>query len=765
MAESKMLDLHDTSFEYRKKLFMRKLHKKLVNNQIQNKSFFDSHGIANQNNPSSSYIVLLESKRSLRHELDAKKSTESMYNRFDSSASLNYVSKEKLLKYRENTNSSFSNVSNASNFESKAARIRDKANTSGLSISNVSNESLNDKNEPYTPLKRDSIKTSLSSKTPKNLSVILEKKNKSSPLVRSIQNQENTNEENMSYTKLSNMTLGESKKFSNTNMHATSVIVETKNAESLTDAIEPVSFSENQFKKNFKYLHRNKNLAKLKDFVENRENSSKVTSHPKSLEEDFSDESINFHADLKEKRTYTGKKQRFKKWARLMVCMSKVLIIYKQKQELNCLFVQKFSEVEEVHSDKRNEELLFDKAYFRKPKELTMYDEAKKMLQLNPRDRTEEMIKTIIISLNFAVPEFSDFPIFMQKQIAKLAVFVEFEPGRVIIRQGDPPHYYYMTISGTALVINSRKSANSDELIHTPIATIKRGDCFGDISIINNTNRNATITVKGSQPLALLLIDKDNYFAIQSPIVSRAEKHKAELDFFKTKVKLLSNLNYPFDELNSLNQNNNAYCSIYYRQGTVISRDSKKDDWLYIVKAGSCRVFKRLRFDQTSYENYQNSLNEKISKKVFLDKINYLGNNSTTKSQYSVNKKDNSNLPPLFSKVETKGPLFSKNKSLCTYLEMKRLEEGDVFGLHDIILDEGNDSFILGSDGVECILINRVYFLKFLYPEIKLKLKFMLSPFPDDSYFFTKYFHSFEWSNYTHNEKNKAQLFRKIKNK
>jgi len=40
---------------------------------------------------------------------------------------------------------------------------------------------------------------------------------------------------------------------------------------------------------------------------------------------------------------------------------------------------------------------------------------------------------------------------------------------------GDPPHYYYMTISGTALVINSRKSGEGDELIHTPVATIKRG--------------------------------------------------------------------------------------------------------------------------------------------------------------------------------------------------------------------------------------------------------------------------------------------------
>jgi len=93
------------------------------------------------------------------------------------------------------------------------------------------------------------------------------------------------------------------------------------------------------------------------------------------------------------------------------------------------------------------------------------------------------------------------------------------------------------------------------------------GDCFGDVSIINNSNRNATITVKGNQPLCLLLIDRENFFAIQSPMISRTEKHKAELEFLRSKVKLLSNLNYPFDELTTLNQNNNAYCSIYYRQG------------------------------------------------------------------------------------------------------------------------------------------------------------------------------------------------------
>ncbi len=193
----------------------------------------------------------------------------------------------------------------------------------------------------------------------------------------------------------------------------------------------------------------------------------------------------------------------------------------------------------------------------------------------------------------------------------------------------------------------------------------------------------------------------------------------------------------------------------------VISRDSKNDDWLYIVKSGECRVFKKLRFDQESYETYRKSVREKFNKKITLDRVLSMSNTSIKSNYEGFNKVEKLNVSDLSSKLEKKFSLFSKNQSLCTYLEMKRLEEGDVFGIHDIIMDDVTESFILASDGVECILINRVYFLKFLYPEIKLQLKFLLSPYPDDMYFFDKYFHSFEWSNFTQNEKAKAALFKK----
>lgn len=192
----------------------------------------------------------------------------------------------------------------------------------------------------------------------------------------------------------------------------------------------------------------------------------------------------------------------------------------------------------------------------------------------------------------------------------------------------------------------------------------------------------------------------------------------------------------------------------------------KKDEWLYIIKSGSCRVFKRIRFDQNAFDMYQKSLQEKFSRKVKLDKvIDFINISQTSNYSHRSNQSTAKITKAATIPFEHENSLLSKNKSLYTYLEMNKLVEGDIFGIHDLILDDMKDSFILTSDGVECVLINRIYFLKFLYPEIRLKLKFLLSPYPDDEYFFSKYFHAFQWSNFAQNEKSKAQTLRKTKKK
>lgn len=113
------------------------------------------------------------------------------------------------------------------------------------------------------------------------------------------------------------------------------------------------------------------------------------------------------------------------------------------------------------------------------------------MLRCEPKNRNEDMLRYILISLNFSVPEFSEYPLNIQKMWAQLSFYQEFEPDRVIVRQGHYPTYYYMIISGNVMVIEAtsswtRNKTNTDELVYTPKHTLKRGDCFGDLAIINN---------------------------------------------------------------------------------------------------------------------------------------------------------------------------------------------------------------------------------------------------------------------------------------
>lgn len=159
---------------------------------------------------------------------------------------------------------------------------------------------------------------------------------------------------------------------------------------------------------------------------------------------------------------------------------------------------------------------IFEKDRFSRPKEPVFPDEAKKLLQLAPHERNEEILRYIIISLNFSVPEFIEYPIYMQKMIATYSFFQEYEPGRVIIRQGHMADNYYLIIAGNALEIKHFSTSDDpiakDEYEYRAISALKRGDTFGDTSIINNTLRHSSVTVHGNKPLSLLCIDKEDFF-------------------------------------------------------------------------------------------------------------------------------------------------------------------------------------------------------------------------------------------------------------
>ncbi len=98
-----------------------------------------------------------------------------------------------------------------------------------------------------------------------------------------------------------------------------------------------------------------------------------------------------------------------------------------------------------------------------------------------------------------------------EKDISK-----EFDKGDVIIREGDPGREMYIIKSGSVDVI---KSDGDIEII---LATLSRGDFFGEMAILENIYRTATVKAREKSQLIILTtgnfmikLKKDPTFAFQ----------------------------------------------------------------------------------------------------------------------------------------------------------------------------------------------------------------------------------------------------------
>ncbi len=68
---------------------------------------------------------------------------------------------------------------------------------------------------------------------------------------------------------------------------------------------------------------------------------------------------------------------------------------------------------------------------------------------------------------------------------------VTFSAGEIVIEQGDDPEYFYIVVSGEAEVI--RRDSSGEEKI---LATLQSGDFFGEIGLLTEARRMATVRAK-----------------------------------------------------------------------------------------------------------------------------------------------------------------------------------------------------------------------------------------------------------------------------
>lgn len=115
------------------------------------------------------------------------------------------------------------------------------------------------------------------------------------------------------------------------------------------------------------------------------------------------------------------------------------------------------------------------------------------------------------MNLNEEVELLKRVPIFAKMEPAKLKLLaftserMNFAVGQEVCHQGDPGDTLYVILGGTADVLIDNTSSGQ-----IAVAVMRKNDFFGEIAILCDVPRTATI--KAREPLSTLKISKDTFY-------------------------------------------------------------------------------------------------------------------------------------------------------------------------------------------------------------------------------------------------------------
>jgi CRP-like cAMP-binding protein len=114
------------------------------------------------------------------------------------------------------------------------------------------------------------------------------------------------------------------------------------------------------------------------------------------------------------------------------------------------------------------------------------------------------------MSLNKEAELLKDLPLFSKVDLAKLKLLaftserLTYDDNQIVFKEGDEGDAAYIVLSGTAVVSIAQGSKQLE------LDRIKKGGFLGDISLLCDVPRTATITAQNS--LTALQIKKDTFF-------------------------------------------------------------------------------------------------------------------------------------------------------------------------------------------------------------------------------------------------------------
>jgi CRP-like cAMP-binding protein len=114
-------------------------------------------------------------------------------------------------------------------------------------------------------------------------------------------------------------------------------------------------------------------------------------------------------------------------------------------------------------------------------------------------NQPQSKIKQTIIDFLITMPLFDELSPLELSVAADYMNFFELDEGKILFREGDPGDYICFVVEGAMDVL--KMSAGGQRAV---IASLSRGSTIGEMSIIDNINRSATIRARKDSTLVIL---------------------------------------------------------------------------------------------------------------------------------------------------------------------------------------------------------------------------------------------------------------------
>jgi CRP-like cAMP-binding protein len=280
---------------------------------------------------------------------------------------------------------------------------------------------------------------------------------------------------------------------------------------------------------------------------------------------------------------------------------------------------------------------------------------------------------------------FSRYSLYVRHELAHVLFYDVFERDRVVIRQGDVGYSFYFIVSGSVLVEIQDKDPVSGIVRNNLVGELGAGATFGDLALLNDDKRRATIVCK--EDCEFLKVDKTDFNRIlmesckdtwtrSNAILSQ---HPLFQDWNKESLKLAVE-GSQFVEYNS--------------NSVVIKNLSEQLDNVFIVTKGKCKVVQKVSLLMSKGASRKGGKLQ--SPQLILPPI-------TTDR---TSQKHTDLLKPCRTSAGHNG--HSKRQRVKKWWVIRTLYPGDYFGL-----GEGpSDTCVICVDMAECLLINSTILAK-----------------------------------------------------